>query len=197
MPQQDQRLVLHSDPRKRTRKSIANDQAYQDSLVERSSKRRRNDFDRYIEIPNDHRIDDSLSWWREHQEDYPHLAKMARDVLAVPASGCTIERVFSISGRLCTWQRNNFHPDTISLTMLYKYAMAKTSNPLPTSDDHDDGDHEYPVAEMEGEVPEEWVLNWWWSKMEEAPVGKVSRENMFNPGLSETGSEEDDEDLYG
>jgi hypothetical protein len=62
IPQQDQRLVHHSDPQKRTRKSIANDQAYQDSLVERSSKRRRNDFDRYIEIPNDYRIDDSLSW---------------------------------------------------------------------------------------------------------------------------------------
>jgi len=34
------------------------------------------------------------------------LAKTARDILAVSASGCTMEREFSISGRIAIWQRN-------------------------------------------------------------------------------------------
>ena len=46
---------------KRPRTSLANDSAYHEALLNRSSKRRRNDFDRYIEIPNDTDIVDSLS----------------------------------------------------------------------------------------------------------------------------------------
>jgi predicted RNA-binding protein with PIN domain len=76
---------------KRSRNSLANDSAYHEALLNRSAKRRRNDFDRYIEIPNDPEIIDSLSWWRENQVNYPNLARMARDTLSVPASGCTVE----------------------------------------------------------------------------------------------------------
>ena len=46
---------------KRPRVSLANDSAYQEVLLHHSSKRCHNDFDRYIEVPNDPGIVDSLS----------------------------------------------------------------------------------------------------------------------------------------
>jgi len=181
---------------KRSRNSLANDSAYREALLNRSAKRRRNDFDRYIEIPNDPEIIDSLGWWRENQINYPHLARMARDTLSVPASGCTVERVFSISGRLSVWQRNRLNADTISHAMMYKYAMAKTSNPVFMEDPTKEGDLDmYPVPEKEGTIPEEWVQNWWCAKLDKVPVGKVSLEKMFPP--PELLDLSDEEDIYG
>src|SRR5579859_3216483 len=36
-----------------------------------------------------------LGWWGENHRLYPELALMVRDVLAIPASGCEVERQFS------------------------------------------------------------------------------------------------------
>lgn len=184
-------------PSKRPRTSLGNDSAYREALFNRSSKRRRNDFDRYIEIPNDPDIVDSLSWWRENQANYPTLAKMARDTLSVPASGSTVERVFSISGRLAIWQRNRLNAETISKSMFYKYAMARAKHPLYMEEPSKEGDVEtYPVPEKEGVIPEEWVQNWWCAKLDKVPVGKVSIERMF-PQPQSSSSSSSSEDLYG
>jgi hypothetical protein len=181
---------------KRSQSSMANDSAYHEALLNRSAKHGRNDFDRYIEIPNDAEIVDSLGWWRENQINYPNLARMARDTLSVVASGCTVERVFSISGRLSVWQRNQLNAETISHTMLDKYAIAKTNNPVFMDDLTKDGDLDmYPVLEKEGTIPEEWVQHWWCAKLDKVPVGKVSLDKMFPP--SELLDLEEDEDIYG
>ena len=79
------------------------DVEYQELLAQCSVKRRRNDHDRYIEISSNTNIPSSLKWWRNNHKSFPELAKMARDVLAVPASGCAVEREFSVSGRIATW----------------------------------------------------------------------------------------------
>jgi len=34
---------------------------------------------------------DPLDWWKAHHGDYPLLSQMARDILAVPASGVGVE----------------------------------------------------------------------------------------------------------
>ena len=83
--------------------SYNEDEEFQNILAKRSAKKQRSDFDRYIEIPNDSGIQSSLGWWKQNQSASPDLAKMARDVLAVPASGCAVEREFSISGRIATF----------------------------------------------------------------------------------------------
>jgi len=73
---------------------LDNDEEYERYKRQRLSLRNtqpRNDYDRYIEIPNDPDITSSLIWWRDNATAYGDLAKMARDVLAVPASGCSIE----------------------------------------------------------------------------------------------------------
>jgi hypothetical protein len=173
--------------------SLVNDTEYHRALLSRSIKRRRNDFDRYIEIPNDPSISSCLDWWRQNHRSFPDLAKMARDVLAVPASGCAVERQFSISGRIAIWQRNRLSPRSISDSIIYKGALAKTRTPLNTVPDMEEDNEYLPVPENEGTVPEEWVNTWWNDKL--GKVGAVSGEvrDMFGQG----DDVDDDDDIYG
>lgn len=80
---------------------------------------------------------------------------MARDVLAVPASGCAVEREFSISGRIATWQRNRLNSSTIADAMLYKGALKRQGVALGDGK-VDECDDELAVPEMIGVVPQEW-----------------------------------------
>ena len=80
---------------------------------------------------------------------------MARDILFIPASRCTVECVFSISGRISIWQRHRLNANTISMFILYKYAMAKTGDPLYMHETTCDVDVKYAVPETEGDIPEE------------------------------------------
>ena len=42
-----------------------------------------------------------------------------------------------------------------------------------------DVDMKYAVLKTEGDIPEEWVQNWWFAKLDKVPVGKVSLDWMF------------------
>ena len=92
-----------SNEGKRSFNAYQDDPEFQQALANRSSKRHRNDYDHYIEIPNNPDIFSPLGWRRQNHQMYPNLARMARDVLAVPASGCAVEREFSVSGRMAVW----------------------------------------------------------------------------------------------
>ncbi|XP_050990678.1 E3 SUMO-protein ligase ZBED1 [Labeo rohita] len=50
---------------------------------------------------------DPLTWWQVHQVDFPHLSKLARKYLCIPASSSSSERLFSTSGNVVTCQRVN------------------------------------------------------------------------------------------
>jgi hypothetical protein len=39
--------------------------------------------------------EDPLHWWKIHESTFPGLAKMSQDMLAVPATKASAERVFS------------------------------------------------------------------------------------------------------
>jgi hypothetical protein len=43
---------------------------------------------------------DILSWWKAHSRKYPILARVARDVLAIPATTVASESAFSSGGRV-------------------------------------------------------------------------------------------------
>jgi hypothetical protein len=139
---------------------------HDDEFLAALSKRARTmlDYDRYISTPNDINIESPLTWWRANWKMYPELAKMVRDVLAVPATGCSIERQFSISGRVATWTRMRLGIQTISDSMIYKsYLKWRSENT---------GDHRHMVNEIvddgsvipddvETGVPKEWSDGWW------------------------------------
>lgn len=50
---------------------------------------------------------DILAYWRSHSTTVPDLARLARKVLAIPASSATSERLFSAAGRTISDQRTN------------------------------------------------------------------------------------------
>ena len=81
------------------------------------------------------------------------MAKIARDVLAVSASGCAVERKFSVSERIATWQCNRLNSSTIADSMFYKGALKRQGAALGNS--KDDDDHDLPVPERIGMVPQE------------------------------------------
>src|SRR5271155_4058268 len=148
----------------RTKRSAPDDEdddyEFQAMLAERAAKRARiHDFDRYIAIPNDPSIKSVLGWWRANRTAFPELANMARDTLAIPASGCSVERLFSVSGRIATWQRNRLRDSTIS-DLMYKAAM--NLRDLLMLLEEEEG---LPVPEMLGRIPKEWEQDFWKRKL--------------------------------
>jgi hypothetical protein len=179
--------------RKQAMGSYVNDPEYRNALLNRSLKRRRNDFDRYIEITNDPEIPTCLGWWQQNHRLFPNMAMMARDILAVPASRCAVEQQFSVSGRLAIWQRNRLGAQTISNAMMYKGGLAKTKAPLRQKSLESPDTDALPIGEKEGSVPEEWVERWWLGKLNRLPIQQTLVHDMFE----ELGSSDDEEDIYG
>jgi hypothetical protein len=67
-----------------------------------------------------------LSWWRTKSVKYPRLSCLARFVLAIPASSCPSERLFSKAGCIVTPKRSSLDDDNVdTLSML-------SGNPVET-----------------------------------------------------------------
>ena len=63
-----------------------------------------------------------LSWWNEPNQlaRFPNLAKMARDLLSIPAQSSAMERIFSECSRTLTDNRNRMPPVTLELLQLLR-----------------------------------------------------------------------------
>ena len=61
-----------------------------------------------------------LQHWRKRESLYPTLAKMAKDVLACPASSAPSERQFSLSGNTQTKKRNRISAQTLETMVLLR-----------------------------------------------------------------------------
>ena len=157
--------IAGSDTNRSSGKRACTDDAEFNALLEqRTTKRLKNDFDRYIDTPSDVTLKCPLMWYKDNRSDNPDLGRMARDVLAVPASGSTVERVFSVSGRIATWQRNRLGPETISNLMMFKCGMNNSKWEVP--DTMAGEPDEIEVPEILGMIPPEWEDNWWKKKLE-------------------------------
>ena len=61
----------------------------------------------------DKKIKDPLTWWLQHESDYPVLSKMAMDLFSIPAMSSECERVFSQAKKLITDERNRLGHSTV------------------------------------------------------------------------------------
>lgn len=61
-------------------------------------------------------------FWKEHQHEYPMLARVARDILSTPASGAGVERLFNCARDICHYRRGQLKPDTVKDVMLHSFA---------------------------------------------------------------------------
>ena len=55
-----------------------------------------------------------LSWWLEHQDEFPRLSVMAIDLLSIPGMSTECERAFSQVKLVVGLQRHSLHNDTIN-----------------------------------------------------------------------------------
>ena len=61
---------------------------------------------------------DLLMWWKDQKKRYPILAKMARDVLAIPVSTVASESAFSTGGRVVDSFRTSLTPKMVEALIL-------------------------------------------------------------------------------
>ena len=76
------------------------------------AQRNKSELDKYLEEPleNDCENFNILSWWKDNQRRFPILAKMARDVLAIPVTTVASESAFSTGGRVLDSFRTSLTP---------------------------------------------------------------------------------------
>ena len=72
---------------------------------------------RYMTDPPQGRSEDPLLYWKNHQAVYPHLFKLAKVFLCMPASSVPCERVFSKCGEIVSKKRNRLNPSTVEKIM--------------------------------------------------------------------------------
>ena len=75
---------------------------------------------RYLVTPVAGVDTDVLGWWRFHACEYPCLARIARDYLAIPATSAPAERVFSGGADLVTKKRGSLSEDSIKACVCLK-----------------------------------------------------------------------------
>jgi hypothetical protein len=61
------------------------------------------------------------AFWKAHQEEFPALASVARDVLSIPATGAGVERLFNCARDVCHYRRGSLKPKTIQDLMMFMY----------------------------------------------------------------------------
>ena len=79
-----------------------------------------NDAERYMDSPC-LREKDPLIAWKKLETEFPALALMARDVLAVPISGVGVERIFNMARDVCGYRRGQLSHESFRQQMLIKY----------------------------------------------------------------------------
>jgi hypothetical protein len=88
-----------------------------DQEIHQSSKRRRveeeSEVGSYLAMRTASAGENVLGWWKHHANEYPCLARIARDYLAIPATSVPAERVFSGGADLVTKKRGSLNEDTI------------------------------------------------------------------------------------
>ena len=78
------------------------------------------ELERYItqeRMPRDTNI---YTYWKAKQYDFPIIARIARDYLAIPATSAPSERVFSHGGDVVTKKRNRLTGESIRMIVCLK-----------------------------------------------------------------------------
>jgi hypothetical protein len=105
----------------------------------RPNRSRRSEADIYLEdalVPlREGESFDVLKWWKRNTENYPVLAKMARDFLAIPLSSVASESTFSTAGMIINQYRSSLNPETAEKLICSKDWLKE----YLSEDDDDDG----------------------------------------------------------
>ena len=78
------------------------------------------ELESYLEEPEIESTRNPLHWWRENEERFPRIAKVARKYLAVPASSIASERVFSTAGNIMNKKRCSLSSKHLNILIFIK-----------------------------------------------------------------------------
>ncbi|CAB5205914.1 unnamed protein product [Rhizophagus irregularis] len=91
-----------------------------EDLVSHISKQQRiesiGELDRYLKADRAQPLTNVLKWWKLHEEEYPHLANMAKDYLGAPS-----ERIFSSASDVITYDKASHTPEMVCSVMCLKH----------------------------------------------------------------------------
>ncbi|CAF1306456.1 unnamed protein product [Rotaria sordida] len=87
---------------------------------------------------DDEENDDILGFWSYHNQSFPIISTIVRDIFAIPASNMTVERLFSISKYTITDKRTRLGMEKINKLMF----LRKNLNILKAIFDNQTGDNE-------------------------------------------------------
>ncbi|KAJ5316459.1 hypothetical protein N7476_006766 [Penicillium atrosanguineum] len=59
------------------------------------------------------------AFWRDHQFKYPTLARVARDIFSIPATGAGVERLFNSARDIYYYRRGRLNSTTIQDLMMF------------------------------------------------------------------------------
>jgi hypothetical protein len=92
---------------------------YDQYVESTSSQEEKTELDLYLGEPVKKLNDnvDILDYWNKSAARYPQLARMARDILAVPVSSVASESAFSLSKKVITPNRSSLKPKTVEALM--------------------------------------------------------------------------------
>ena len=71
----------------------------------------------YCESPRLHRLSNPLQWWKRQSMRLPNISKLAKQILAVPATSVPSERVFSKAGELISARRSRLGKDNVDMIL--------------------------------------------------------------------------------
>lgn len=89
-------------------------------LFKRRHVEKPNELQLYFSLPCATEETNILEWWKINEHQFPRLARIARDYLAIPATSVPSEQVFSTSKNLITEKRNRLLGKTIRACMCLK-----------------------------------------------------------------------------
>ena len=69
------------------------------------------ELDHFLSVPAADSLTNPLEWWKQHQNNFPRVAKVARKLFSVQPTSALSERVFSIAGTIFQKNRMRLKPD--------------------------------------------------------------------------------------
>jgi hAT family protein len=80
------------------------------------------EFDRWQQqkVKSDRLVTNPILYWQANRHLWPRLARMAFDLLGIPASSSECERTFSDAGEVVTKRRNRLAADVIGACLCLK-----------------------------------------------------------------------------
>ncbi|KAL3972516.1 desumoylating isopeptidase 1 [Sarotherodon galilaeus] len=83
--------------------------------IEVTAERLSSELSSYVNSPPADSECDPLSWWKVHTVNFPHISRLARKYLCIPATSSASERLFSTGGNVVTCQRSSLKPASVNM----------------------------------------------------------------------------------